>query len=71
MTESFVRKLVCDECGLDRIETSRSGYALELRAIRTDDGSQNPSGQHPLDGDVLHFCNKTCLAIWLRGQSHF
>ena len=64
MTEIFLRKVMCDECGVNCSETSRSGFVFQLTAIKADDAPRGMSGRNPLNGDTLHFCNRQCLAKW-------
>ena len=65
MTEIFLRKVMCDECGVNCSETSRSGFVLQLTAIKADDAPRGMSSQNPFNGDTLHFCNHQCLINWI------
>ena len=65
MTEIFLRKVMCDECGVNCSETSRSGFVLQLTAIKADDAPRGMSSQNPFNGDTLHFCNHQCLIKWI------
>lgn len=69
MTETFIRKVICDNCGANCVETSRNGFALELSAVDVTDAPRSMSGRNPLNGETLHFCNRRCLAKWAQSQT--